>query len=106
MLAAVCQAGEAGGAPHWWAHLGRGDTRHGVGEGGQVEAGQVVHDVLAHAGQQGRVGLLQPGESLRGQDGQLAAAVGAGPDALGQSLAGQPLSSTRLTAASSSGACA
>jgi hypothetical protein len=48
--------------PHH-THLGCGDTGHGVGEGGEVEVCQVVHDVLAHAGQQGGVGLLQPGES-------------------------------------------
>ena len=48
------------------AHLGCGDTRHGVGEGGEVEVCQVVHDMLAHAGQDGRIGLLQPGRIPQG----------------------------------------
>jgi hypothetical protein len=38
-----------GGAPDWRAHLSRGDTRHGFGERGEVEACQVIHDVFAHA---------------------------------------------------------
>src|SRR6476661_2023616 len=90
-LAAGGEAGEVGGAPYWRADLGCGDAGHGVGEGGEVEVCQVVHDVLAYGGQEGRVGLLQAGESGGGEDGQLAAAVCVGFDALGQSLAGEPL---------------
>jgi hypothetical protein len=37
------------------------------------------------------IGLFQPGESRRGEDGQLAAAVGVGFDPLDQSLTAQPL---------------
>ena len=56
----------------------------------------MVHDVFAHAGQVDRVGLLQPGESRGGQDGQLAAAVAVGFDPLDQSLAAQPLDDAGL----------
>jgi hypothetical protein len=80
-----------GGGPDWRAHVGPGDTRHGLGECGEVEGCQVIDDVFAHAGQVDGIGLLQPGESRRGEDGQLAAAVGVGFDPLDQSLTAQAL---------------
>jgi len=58
-LAAVVRLAGPGDAPHWRGYLGGRDGRHGVGEGGEVEAGRVVHDVFAHAGQVDRVSLAR-----------------------------------------------
>src|SRR5262249_53095267 len=77
--------------PDWRAYFGCRDAGEGFGERGEVEVCQVVHDVFAHAGEVGRVGLFQPREPGWGEDGQLAAPIGFCLDPLDQSLVAKAL---------------